>query len=50
VRPMQTPHDRFFRRVFADPEHAAGELRTVLPAAGAGPDDQRSAAGGHRRL
>jgi predicted transposase/invertase (TIGR01784 family) len=30
---MQTPHDRFFRRVFSDPEHAAGELRTVLPAA-----------------
>jgi hypothetical protein len=29
---MQTPHDRFFRRVFSDPEHAAGELRTVLPA------------------
>jgi predicted transposase/invertase (TIGR01784 family) len=30
---MQTPHDLFFRHVFADPEHAAGELRTVLPAA-----------------
>jgi predicted transposase YdaD len=30
---MQTPHDRFFRYVFADPEHATGELRTVLPAA-----------------
>ncbi|HEU4537626.1 MAG TPA: Rpn family recombination-promoting nuclease/putative transposase [Polyangiaceae bacterium] len=30
---MQTPHDRFFRRVFADPEHARGELQTVLPAA-----------------
>jgi predicted transposase/invertase (TIGR01784 family) len=27
---MQTPHDRFFRHVFANPEHAAGELRTVL--------------------
>jgi Putative transposase, YhgA-like len=31
--PMPTPHDRFFRHVFADPEHAEGELRTVLPAA-----------------
>jgi predicted transposase YdaD len=30
---MQTPHDRFFRRVFADPEHATGELRAVLPPA-----------------
>jgi predicted transposase/invertase (TIGR01784 family) len=29
---MQTPHDRFFRYVFADPAHAAGQLRTVLPA------------------
>jgi Putative transposase, YhgA-like len=31
--PMPTPHDRFFRHVFADPEPAEGELRTVLPAA-----------------
>jgi hypothetical protein len=30
---MQTPHDRFFRHVFSDPEHASGELRAVLPAA-----------------
>jgi flagellar biosynthesis/type III secretory pathway protein FliH len=30
---MPTPHDRFFRHVFADPEQAEGELRTVLPAA-----------------
>lgn len=29
---MQNPHDRFFRRVFSDPEHAAGELRAILPA------------------
>lgn len=29
---MQNPHDRLFRRVFADPEHAAGELRAILPA------------------
>jgi predicted transposase/invertase (TIGR01784 family) len=28
---MPTPHDRFFRYVFADPAHAAGELRTALP-------------------
>jgi hypothetical protein len=28
---MQTPHDRFFRHVFSDPEHAAGELRAALP-------------------
>lgn len=30
---MHDPHDRLFRRVFSDPEHAAGELRLLLPAA-----------------
>lgn len=30
---VQSPHDRFFRHVFAQPEHAAGELRILLPAA-----------------
>ena len=30
---MQTPHDRLFRRVFGNPEHAAGELQLLLPAA-----------------
>jgi predicted transposase/invertase (TIGR01784 family) len=30
---MQTPHDRLFRRVFSDPEHAAGELQLLLPVA-----------------
>jgi Putative transposase, YhgA-like len=30
---MQTPHDRFFRHVFSNPEHAVGELRAVLPVA-----------------
>jgi predicted transposase/invertase (TIGR01784 family) len=29
---VQNPHDRFFRRIFSDPENAAGELRTILPA------------------
>lgn len=29
---MQNPHDRFFRHVFSDPEHAAGELKAILPA------------------
>lgn len=29
---MNTPHDRLFRRVFSDPEQAAGELRQLLPA------------------
>lgn len=27
------PHDRLFRHVFSDPEHAQGALRTALPAA-----------------
>ncbi len=27
-----TPHDHLFRRVFSVPEHAEGELRSVLPA------------------
>ena len=26
------PHDRLFRRIFSNPEHAAAELRTILPA------------------
>jgi predicted transposase/invertase (TIGR01784 family) len=30
---MQTPHDRLFKRVFSNPEEAAGELRHVLPPA-----------------
>ena len=29
---MDNPHDRFFRHVFSDPENAAGELKTILPA------------------
>lgn len=33
LSPMPTPtaHDRLFRCVFAEPEHAAGLLRSVLP-------------------
>lgn len=27
----ESPHDAFFKLVFSDPEHAAGELRAVLP-------------------
>ena len=30
------PHDAFFKLVFSQPEHAAGELRSVLPAGLAG--------------
>lgn len=28
---MHSPHDRLFRRVFSDPEQAAGEIRLLLP-------------------
>jgi predicted transposase YdaD len=28
-----TPHDALFRRTFADPEHALGLLRSMLPPA-----------------
>jgi predicted transposase YdaD len=30
---VRTPHDALFKRTFSDPVHAAGELRSVLPAA-----------------
>ena len=30
---VKNPHDALFKRTFGHPEHAAGELRTVLPAA-----------------
>jgi predicted transposase/invertase (TIGR01784 family) len=29
---LQTPHDRLFHHVFSNPVHAAGELRSLLPA------------------
>lgn len=29
---VDNPHDAFFKLVFSQPEHAAGELRSVLPA------------------
>ncbi len=32
MRSVNDPHDRLFRRVFSEPEHAAGELRLLLPA------------------
>ncbi len=32
TEPGPKPHDGLFRHVFSDPEHAAGELKTVLPA------------------
>jgi predicted transposase/invertase (TIGR01784 family) len=32
-RAPETPHDALFRFAFSRPEHAAGELRTVLPEA-----------------
>jgi hypothetical protein len=28
----KSPHDRLFRGVFSQPEHAAGQLRSILPA------------------
>lgn len=31
MAPVQNPHDRLFRHVFSEPEHAEGELRAVLP-------------------
>jgi len=30
---IRTPHDALFKTTFGLPEHAAGELRAVLPAA-----------------